>query len=366
MYATRSEIRRAAGRLICCGFDGTSVTAELKEILREVNPMGLILFARNIESPEQVAELNRELKLLRTQKDDPLLLSVDQEGGRVARIKRPATEWPPMRQLGMLGDAKLVERVGRALGRELRAMNFDVDFAPVLDVDTNPKNPIIGDRSFAREPEVVAELGAALVKGLQGAGVGACGKHFPGHGDTDLDSHLALPKVEHELPRLREIEWPPFRAAIEAGVGAIMTAHVVTESLDARVPATLSPTVLGYLRDELSFSGVIVSDDVEMKAVADRYTARELAELGLRAHVDLFLACHRPDVISDMYRAIVQLVEDELVSHDDLLDAEQRVVAWRDAYYKAPLTTQAVKTTVGCAEHADLVEEIRRRLGAGA
>ena len=262
----REEIRRAAGRAIVCGFEGSAVDAELRELLREVRPAGLIFFARNIESPEQLLELSRELKALRP--DEPLLLSVDQEGGRVARMKSPATEWPALRELGASDDPALAERLGRALALELRAVGIDVDFAPVLDVDTNPDNPVIGDRAFGSRPEEVGRLGAAFVRGMQGAGVGACGKHFPGHGDTAIDSHLDLPSVEHDLERLRRVEWPPFAAAIEAGVDAIMTAHVLVPALDAEHPGTLSPEVLGRLRDELGFQGVIVSDDIEMKAVA--------------------------------------------------------------------------------------------------
>lgn len=361
---TRKDVRAAAGRAIICGFEGTSVTAELKEILREVQPLGLILFARNIESPEQVAELARELKLMR--KDEPLLLSVDQEGGRVQRIKQPATVWPPMRHLGQLDDERLAERVGRAIARELRAMSFDVDFAPVLDVDTNPKNPIIGDRAFSNDPKVAAKLGAAFVRGMQSVGVGACGKHFPGHGDTDLDSHLALPRVEHELPRLREVEWPPFAAAIAAGVGSIMTAHVITADLDERVPATLSREVLGHLRDELRFKGVIVSDDLEMRAVADHYAIADMAEQGLVAGVDVFLACKRYEVTMELFRGIVTAVEDGRVSERIILDSQKRALRWRERFYAPPGRFETERHVIGCAEHADLVAEIESRMTAGA
>jgi beta-N-acetylhexosaminidase len=359
---TREDVRRCAGQAIICGFEGTKVTAELREIVREVQPLGLILFARNIESPEQLAELCAELKSLR--KDQPMLLSVDQEGGRVARIRAPATEWPAMRMLGRIDDPKLTERVGRALARELRAMGFDVDFAPVLDVDTNPKNPVIGDRSFGSDAKVVARHGVALIRGLQGGGVAACGKHFPGHGDTEVDSHTALPYVGHELGRLREVEWPPFREAARAGLSSVMTAHVVVETLD-ELPATLSKRALAPLREELGFRGVIISDDLEMKAVASHYPMSDLATLGMNAGCDIFLACQKPEVILSLYRSLVHAAEEQKITHETLDAASKRAVAWRRAYYKAPVKWEKAKHDVGCAEHLDLRAEIDRRLAVG-
>jgi len=355
---SKSEIRRAAGRAIVCGFEGTAVDAELREVLREVQPAGLIFFARNVESPEQLRELSRELKALRP--DDPLLLSVDQEGGRVARIKAPATEWPTLRELGASDDPELALRLGAALAREVRALGIDVDFAPVLDVDTNPTNPVIGDRAFAREPEAVARLGAAFVRGMQGEGVGACGKHFPGHGDTAVDSHLDLPRVEHDLERLRRVEWPPFAAAIEAGVDAIMTAHVLVPALDADHPGTLSPHALMPLREELGFQGVIVSDDVEMKAVADRYTPAEIAERGLAAGIDCFLACRHAERVIALFEGIVKGVERGAVDASRLLDAEARVLAWRRRYWQ-PVSSDRSLGALGSELHAELAREISQR-----
>ena len=359
MYLTREDIRRAAGRAVICGFAAKTISAELKEILREVDPLGLILFAHNIESPEQVAELGRELKLSRA--NARLLVTVDQEGGRVQRIRAPATVWPAMRTLGAIGDASLTEQIGAAIGQELRAMNFDVDFAPVLDVDTNPQNPVIGDRSFSADAHAVAAQGVAFIKGLESVRVAACGKHFPGHGDTALDSHTALPKVSHELPRLRELEWVPFTAAIRAGVSSIMTAHVVVEALDPDHPATLSPKALGPLRSELGFKGVIISDDLEMKAVADHYRIDEMAVMGMHAGVDVFLACHRPEVILGLFRALVLAAENRTIRHEDLFETENRVTAWRDRFYAPPQAPARVKAVVGCGEHLALAEQVLER-----
>lgn len=358
-FLTREDLRRAAGRRIICGFAGVTLDAELKEVLREVRPLGVILFARNIESPEQVAELIRELKSFR--KDDPLLVSVDQEGGRVARVREPATVWPPMRELGHLGDEALITRVGFGIGAELRAMGFDLDYAPVLDVDTNPANPVIGDRAFSHDPAEVSRFAVALMRGLNKAGVGGCGKHFPGHGDTDVDSHLALPRVEHELPLLREREWAPYRAAIAAGLDAIMTAHVVMPALDESVPATLSPIAMRALREELGFGGVIISDDVEMKALADHFDSDEIAARGLEAGLDVFLTCKEYSVTMDMFRGIVRRFEDDALSHEQIEVQEKRVLRWRDRWTR-PATPPEL-SEVG--RHGALAEEVATRLAAG-
>lgn len=356
----RADVRRAAGRLIICGFDGTSISAELRELLREVQPLGVILFSRNIESLEQLCELNRELKALHP--NDPLLSSVDQEGGRVARIREPASVWPSLRKLGAIGDPQLVAAVGKAIAIELRALNFDINYAPVLDVDVNPQNPVIGDRSFGSDARLVSRLGAAFITGLQSAGVGGCGKHFPGHGDTDKDSHLELPQVSHELPRLREVEWPPFSQAIAAGVGAIMTAHMVVAPLDENYPATLSSPVLNHLRHELGFAGVIVSDDIEMKAVADHFGPNEIATLGVNAGVDVFLSCHDPAVVLALYRALIQAVESEAISHEALLAAEKRALAWKRRFFSPAEPWAQTRHRIGPTAHGTLFEELERRL----
>ncbi len=293
--------------LFCVGFQGKSPSPEVLGLLdRGVH--GVILFSRNVEDAEQVATLVAELK---RRAGRPLLVAVDQEGGRVARLRAPQgfTELPPMRAVGEAGDEALARDVGALLGRELRAVGIDQDYAPVVDVDTNPANPVIGDRALSRDPAVVGRLGAALARGLQGEGVAACAKHFPGHGDTSQDSHQDLPRLPHDLERLRRIELAPFRALASAGVAAVMTAHVVFEALDPRRPATLSPEVMRLLREEAGFRGCAVSDDLEMKAVAEHFPLEEAAPGAVRAGVDALLVCHRAEVqhrAIDLVRAAVE------------------------------------------------------------
>src|SRR6185295_4002930 len=218
------DIRRHVGQLAIAGFAGHSIPQDLRLLAREFDLGGVVYLGRNVEAPEQVAEMSREAQALASEL--PLWVCTDQEGGRVARLKAPFTVWPPMLTLGRSGDERLAERFARALAAELRAVGISLDYTPVLDILTNRANPVIGDRALAENADDVARLGAAIVRTLQAEGVAACGKHFPGHGDTSTDSHHELPLVEHPPDRLREVEFKPFRAAIEAGVATIMTAHV--------------------------------------------------------------------------------------------------------------------------------------------
>lgn len=338
MRLLRQEVRQMAGEVLVCGFPGPQVDAEVREIVRELQPSGLIAFARNVQGVEAVAHLNAELKALRPQA--PLMLSVDQEGGRVARLREGVTRWPPMAALGRCaeqdaaGATRLAHDVGAALGREVRALGFDLDYAPVLDVATNPNNPIIGDRALAATPERTAALGAAMVRGMQGMGVAACGKHFPGHGDTDADSHLTLPALEHDPERFAAVEWPPFAAAIAAGVSTLMTAHVHAPALDAG-PATLSHAILtDVLRGKLGFRGIILSDDIDMKGLADHVPAEEVGPRGLLAGVDMFLACKDVPAMFALYRGIVRAAEDGSLPHARLADAARRARALHQRYWQ--------------------------------
>jgi beta-N-acetylhexosaminidase len=222
--------------------------------------------------------------------DAPLLVAIDQEGGLVQRLRAPLTVWPDMLSVGAAGDPARTERVGRALGEELAALGIGWDLAPVLDVHTNPANPVIGARAFGVTPEAVIDHALAFWRGLRGAGLVGCGKHFPGHGDTRTDSHFELPVVEHDGARLRAVELRPFAAAARAGIDAIMTAHVLYPALDPDRPATLSRRILtDVLRGELGFAGVVVSDDLGMKAVADRFSIDELAVGCVEAGCDVLL-----------------------------------------------------------------------------
>ena len=299
------DLGRDVGQLLWIGFEGTSVDADLERRLRAGEAGAVVLFRRNL--PEAAGgldvagliALDQALHDAGAASGERLLIAVDQEGGRVQRVRSPATLWPPMLGLAGLEPARgeaLARRIGAAMGAELAALGFDIDFAPVLDVHTNEGNPIIGDRAFGREPEAAATLALAFADGLGDAGILGCGKHFPGHGDTAQDSHLELPRLRHDMDRLRRVELVPFAMAARRGVPMIMTAHVVFEALDPDLPATLSRRAIGeLLRGELGYRGVVVSDDLDMKAIADFTGAADAAVAAIEAGCDVLLLCRDRD-----------------------------------------------------------------------
>jgi beta-N-acetylhexosaminidase len=362
-----AALRRQIGQLLIAGFNGHQIPPELRELAREFGLGGVILFARNIAEPEQVAELAFEAS--RLVPDLPLWVSVDQEGGRVARLKKPFTEWPAMATLGRSGDVHLAERFAGALAAELKAVGVSLDYAPVLDIHTNPKNPVIGDRALADNAADVARLGAAIVRGLQGEGIAACGKHFPGHGDTSTDSHLELPLVEHPPDRLRAVEFVPFKAAIEARVASIMTAHVFVPSLDETFPATLSRHVVtDLLRRELHYEGVILSDDLEMKAIAAEYEVAASAVLALQAGCDGVLICSGDhDAQAAALEAIVHAIEDEQLPLTQIEDSLARHRRAKERFLAAsvaarPPTAASLRAALGRDDHRAIADEMARFL----
>jgi beta-N-acetylhexosaminidase len=276
--------RQAVAKTMVVGIPGPEVDADLESFLAHYPVGGVCLFRRNVVDRFQVSRLTSRLCELTA---DDLLITVDQEGGSVVRmLDLPVS--PGAMALGAAGDPELTRRIGRATGTGLAAVGVNVDLAPVLDVNDNPDNPVIGDRSFGASADTVISHGLAFLDGLREAGVMGVGKHFPGHGDTALDSHLELPTVAHARERLESVELRPFRAAIAAGIPALMTAHLLVPALDPDWPATLSAqTLRGLLREEWNYDGIVMTDALDMKAVADRWDQAESSRLALLAGADL-------------------------------------------------------------------------------
>ncbi|HZW90245.1 MAG TPA: beta-N-acetylhexosaminidase [Myxococcaceae bacterium] len=345
-----TDLRQACARLLVVGFPGREVDRDLAGLV-DAGVLGAILFGRNVGPAEDTARLVQALKSLAGR---PFPVSVDQEGGRVARLRGPPyTALPPMRVLGQRGDGEAARRVGRLLAFELRATGFDWDFAPVLDVDSNPANPVIGDRSLGPDPGEVGRLGVALAEGMEHGGVASCAKHFPGHGDTLQDSHLTLPVLQHGLERLEAVELVPFRAYARARLASVMTAHVRFPALGEDVPATLSPaSMTGLLRQRIGFQGVAVSDDLEMKAIADPEVA---AVEAVRAGVDVVLVCHHAAVQHRVLDALVAAARRGHLPEERLRNAHERIDVLVQRFVR-PAEDRLGE--LGSPEHRRMVEEL--------
>jgi beta-N-acetylhexosaminidase len=362
---------RLAGQCLMIGFEGLEPSAEVRELIRDHGVGAMILFGRNVAEPAQLAGLVRELQEIArgAGHETPLLVGVDQEGGRVARLAGAWDEWPALRVLGRAGSEDLARRFGAALAEQLLPCGIHINFAPVVDVDTNPANPVIGDRSFGDDPVLVGRLGAALIQGMQAAGVAASAKHFPGHGDTAVDSHLDLPTVEHSRSRLEDVELRPFRAAVTAGVATVMTAHILVREIDDALPATLSPRLVrDVLRTEMRFDGVVVSDDLEMKAIATHWRPGRAAALAFEAGCDLLLVCRGADAQAEAHEALVKTTESDPLALKKLEDAALRVRRLKERYIpgRREADARAAVEAASRASHRELALEIGERGGLRA
>jgi len=359
-----SALHRQLGQLVFLGFDGYVIPPEIRSLAREFEIGGVVLFKRNVESPEQVAELAFEAERLVPRV--PVWVSVDQEGGRVARLRRPFTEWPPMAALGRSGDAALAKRFAAALALELRSVGITMDFAPVLDVLTNQKNPAIGDRALSADAGEVAALGEAVIDALQAEGIAACGKHFPGHGDTGVDSHHDLPVVDLPPDRFHAVELVPFKAAIARSVAAIMVAHVLVPAFDEDAPASLSRRVVtGLLRQELGFDNLILTDDLSMKACSGRYGVAAATVKAVAAGHDAALLCEPDhDGQAAALDALVHALEDGTLAYAQVEASVARHARLKAQYIgsrpRGTRPSSAWKGLIGCEQHQLVAAEMNQ------
>lgn len=360
------------GQLMMVGFDGTTVGDELRGMLTDFHIGGVILFARNVQSPEQVARLTNELQTIAAESGHPgLFIAIDQEGGRVARLTQETgfTEFPSAMALTATGDPENARRMATAMAAEMGAVGINVSFAPDLDVNNNPSNPVIGTRSFSSDPVRVAEYGIAFARALQQKGVLPFGKHFPGHGDTAIDSHIDLPLVPHDRTRLNQIELAPFREAIQAGLAGIMSAHVTFPAIDPTpgLAATLSRLVLtGLLRDELGYKGLIATDSLEMGALASHgYPPPVAAALAFAAGADVLLFNRDHAMHREAFRNLMQTIQNGKVSQEQLDASVQRILQAKAKFgILAPtLVAEPAKAgaSTGTIEHHELALELARK-----
>ena len=361
-------IEQNVGAMLAFGWSGDTVEEQIgvgphaQEIVRDVEVGAVVLLGRNVaDDLTRTVETLNELQAISR---EPLLMIADQEGGMVARFVDGVTLFPSYMALGAAGDPRLAYEAAAATATEMLAIGVNYNFAPCVDVNNNPDNPIIGTRSYAESPDRAAEFAAHAVRGYQDAGLIACAKHFPGHGDTAVDSHLALPSVPYPTDRLWEVELKPFAAAISAGVSSVMTTHILFPALDPARPATLSPEVVtGLLRKQMGYDGVVVTDCMEMKAIADVFGTPEAAVMAIEAGVDLILVCHTRSVQHETREAIIRAVRDGRISESRLDESVRRLRSLKDAYRMAERRRAdpgALYGTLRCPEHLALQQRIAR------
>lgn len=359
-----TDLKGQVGQLFMVGIKGRTCDREVQEMVSSYGIGGIILFERNLGSLDDIVALTNSIQ--RHSPNIPLLIAVDQEGGRVSRLKAPFTQFPPPAFLGRCfqetHSVSHAYRYGEVIARELRAVGITMNLAPVLDINTNPKNPVIGDRALGTDPVTVSELGLAVTAGLQDNGVLACGKHFPGHGDTNEDSHAVLPRLAHDIERLTQIEMRPFVHAFRNGLSCLMTAHVLYTSLDAHRPATLSEKIITHiLRRALGYSSLIMSDDLEMKAVEEQVPVEEAAVEALRIGVDILLICHSREKQVKAWEAVMKSVESGKLPREHLMQAVGRVKNIKAYFLKntKPSDARTAGKIVGCREHMEAARAVQ-------
>lgn len=359
------------GQVIIAYFSGTEFTARLAQELQEIPLGGVILYsvAGNIESPAQVAALTG--KIQKTAAENgllPLFIAIDQEGGSVARLTEGITVFPGNMALGAADSPELARAGAAVIGRELRTLGVNWNFAPVVDVNNNPDNPVIGIRSFGSDPEKVARLGAATVDPYLAAGVMPTAKHFPGHGDTAVDSHYGLPLIPYDLDRLQNLELKPFQAMIEAGVPAVMMAHILVPELtgDDRLPASLSAGAVRYLREEMGFEGLVVTDSMGMGAITENWGLGEAAVMAFKAGVDIILFGPwinvQPGDRQEIFQALMAAVEKGEITGERLDRAVKRILSAKMKYKISddPLPRFADLPDLASAHNREVARHIAR------
>lgn len=320
--------------MLLVGIDGTVLDEQAKKMITEDKIGGIILYKDNIKSLKGMISLINSMKKSNTGNPAPLFMSVDQEGGKVSRMPKEYATFPSNGTVGASNDAAAAEKMGKLLAIEVRSAGFNMNFAPVLDINSNPDNPVIGDRSFGNAADQVIQLGIAEMKGIESEGVVPVVKHFPGHGDTSVDSHLDLPIVNKTAGQLADLEWLPFQAAIKEGTDAVMVAHILFPKLDPDKPASLSRTIIGeQLRDEMGYQGIVITDDLTMGAIMKNYDLTTAAVDTVNAGSDILLVAHGYDNEKRVMDSLLQNVKNGKIQETRIDESVYRILALKAKYY---------------------------------
>jgi len=354
-------MNKLVGQHMIIGISGKTLTADEKDFIVDANIGGVILMGRNVESPEQVHQLCTEIQALRHKmiEKTPLFIAIDMEGGRVARLKAPFTIWPPLKKIGDLDNSTATFSFSYQMGQELSAVGINLDFAPCLDVLTNTKNTAIGDRAISSKVEMVDKHASALIRGFIKAGVFCCAKHFPGHGNTIIDSHDDLPIEDADEARLEKVEYVPFKKAFKSRVDMVMTSHLKFPKIDKDWPVSLSPFfVQQKIRTDFRYRGLIVTDDLDMKALTKNFDKETIAVQALKAGNDLLLYCNDPESPQIAHDAILSALAQGAFSKEYLQESYLRITGAKKERmtHPDPMPFDEAKKYIGTEQNKALAE----------
>jgi beta-N-acetylhexosaminidase len=321
------------GQMIISGVEALENDKYSKTLIKKHHIGGFILFKKNIENVKQAQKLINSLKTENRVNKIPLFMSVDEEGGIVSRMPDSFKKIPPNKTIGNINNSEFSYEIGSVIAKEIKAFGFNMDFAPVLDINSNPKNPVIGDRSFGDSPDIVNKLGIQTMKGIESQNVIPVVKHFPGHGDTSIDSHIGLPVVNNDFARLNSFELQPFKKAIENNVDVIMIAHILLPKIDPDDPSSLSKKVItNILREKLSYDGIVITDDMTMGAIVENYTITEASVKAINAGSDIILVCHGFDNQVAVIERIKKAVNSGEISINRIDESTKRILKLKSKY----------------------------------
>lgn len=327
------SLEEKIGQMLFAGISKTGLTETDKKLIDQYKVGGIIFFKENLQSSNQILHLLKEIKQANKENAFPLLLGIDEEGGRISRLPKEIQSLPSSLEVGNSNHVSFAYDIGRILGKELSAFGFNLDFAPVLDINSNPNNPVIGDRSFGNTAEVVSSYGLETMKGLHSENIISVIKHFPGHGDTDVDSHLALPMIDKTKAQLEQLELIPFKQAISQNADAVMIAHILLPEIDSSYPASMSKKVItDLLRNEMQFDGVVITDDLTMKAITNTYSIEEAAVQSVKAGSDILLIAHDFKHVERTIQALLKAVEAGEISEEQINASVKRIIQLKEKY----------------------------------
>ncbi len=321
------------GQMIVAGISGTTLTKNTKKLINHYKIGGIILYRGNMQTPNQTVKLTNKIKAENSDNHLPILLGVDQEGGKISKLPGGLNEIPASGKIGDRNNPDYSYKIGSYLGNMVKSFGFNLNFAPVLDVNSNPANPVIGERSFGDDPKVVSNLGIQTMKGIQSQGIISVIKHFPGHGDTSVDSHLELPTVNKTLSELKNLELIPFKKAINNGADVVMAAHILLPQIDSEYPSSMSQQIIsGLLRQQLNFSGVIITDDMTMKAITNNYDIGNAAVQSVKSGSDMIMVAHDFNKVVTVINALKEAVEQGEITEERINKSVSRIMKLKEKY----------------------------------